>query len=76
MVSGIVDLVSDIILASFEVGCILVMTVVLLRAFTTRRVSGLALVAMTSWSRMSRFSAHSPMNCSDVSSWLESNVRC
>ena len=28
-------------------------------------------VAITSWSRIPRFSAHSPMNCSEDSSWLQ-----
>ena len=36
VVSGVVDLVSDIILASLEVGCILSMISVRSRAFNTR----------------------------------------
>ena len=38
-------------------------------AVETKDQRRLTLVAMTIWSRMPRASIHSPMNCSDVSSW-------
>ena len=73
MISAVVYFVSDFIFAPLEVGCVLRIILVICGC-ATRRKSGLALVAMTSWSRIPRFSAHSPMNSSDDSSCLKSNM--
>ena len=68
MISRIIHLVADLVLASLEVDCVLKVKLTYLIYGRATRKSGPALVAMTSWSRMPRFSAHSPMNSSDVSS--------
>jgi hypothetical protein len=69
VISGEVHLVSDLILSPLVVGRVL--TIVLAHLIWDPAIRGkleLALVAITSWSRIARFSAHSPMNSSELSS--------
>jgi hypothetical protein len=66
VIPGVIHLVGVFILASLIVGCVLMITSTCL--ICSVQHEGLALVAMTSWSRMPRFSAHSPMNSSEDSS--------
>jgi hypothetical protein len=68
MIPGVIHLVGDVILASLIVGCVLVITLAYLICGHATRGVERTLVEMTSWSRMPRFSAHSPMNSSEVSS--------
>ena len=69
MISRVIHLVRDLIVAPLEVGSKL--TIILVNPIhgrATKVMSGLAFVAITSWSRMPRFSAHSPINSSELSS--------
>ena len=68
MVPRVVHLLCNIILTSLEVGRILIWVSTPATRIETQSST---LVAMTSWSRMPRFSAHSPIKTSEDSSWLK-----
>ena len=69
MISCVIHLVGDLILAPLKVGSKLrIISINPIYGRATRIKSGPAFVAITSWSRMPRFSAHSPMNSSELSS--------
>jgi hypothetical protein len=70
VVACIVNLVGDIILASLKASRILPVSQISTSTSTIEEQLSSTLVAMTSWSRMPRFSAHSPIKASEVSSWL------
>src|SRR5712691_8676787 len=59
IVTRVVNLVSDIVLGSLEAGCVLGQVSTSTRTLEERLSS--TFVAITSWSRMPRFSAHSPI---------------
>jgi len=58
VISGVVHPVSESILSPLEVGCVLRITPAHWICRRVTRETGLALVAMTSWSLMLRFSTH------------------
>jgi hypothetical protein len=67
VVSDVVRLLSDGVVSALVVGRVLNVGVNEWKETVNVK---LAFVAITSCSRISRFSAHSPINISDVSSWL------
>ena len=68
VIPRVVHLVGVSVLAMLKVACVLMAKSAYLVYRRATRRDGSTLVARTIWSRMPRFSAHSPMNSSEVSS--------
>jgi len=67
IVARIVDLVCDFVMAPFEASRVLSRVLTSLKVHEIEDVNS-TFVAMTSWSRIPRHSAHSPMKTSEDSS--------